>query len=101
MELVQQVITIQVELKEEKYYDLYQYNTWNRDFTPRILGDATGENAVNKSGTGWSKSQWFASTNIPVFCRGSKSTELYGLFAFGNNAGQAWLGYSFRIVLAP
>ena len=99
---------------EEKYYDIYRYGSTNRDYSYRILGDATGEMGPfgKVSYLDYSKSvaSWYNDlapgwpiASYPFFQRGLSYYEGFGggVFAslgyYGNNVWDT----SFRIILTP
>ena len=80
-----------------KYVDAYTYGTSQKDYTRRILGDATGETR------GWySDSPWFPYSSYSFFIRGGSSSDRSsaGVFYFNNFTGTANDFYSFRSTLA-
>ena len=96
------------DLKEEKYYDVYNYNTSETNYSKRILGDATGEagpfsgNTTPISSMYGDNSRFIFSDNISfyrggVFDLGNRS----GIFAFSRNNGKVNSSFGFRIILTP
>ena len=98
------------DLKEEKYYDVYNYNASATDYSKRILGDATGEIGPFLGSASTAKSSMYeevarvAISTTPIWYRsaivstGSKG----GIFAFncyGDGSSNSRDGY--RLVLAP
>ncbi len=96
------------DLKDKRYFDVYNYGTSVTRFDRRILGDATGEIGP----FGKSNEEYFSSMNgdlghfiyndYPWFVRsrhygGGKRS---GVFAFTRDTGAAISSDSFRIVLA-
>ena len=80
-----------------KYVDAYTFGTSSRDYTRRILGDATGETR------GWySDYAVFPNYYLSFFKRGgdSYSDSDAGVFDFYNNYGYAYDRDSFRSTLA-
>ena len=98
---------------EEKYYDLYDYDTTHQHYYRGKLGDGTKEFGpfyqVSYNGTSRQVSEWnadaasFVSSEYPWFGRGGDSlfgTEA-GLSAFATDNGRATNGGTFRIILTP
>ena len=80
-----------------KYVDQYEFGGSTRDYTRRILGDATGE--VH----GWDDDiAGFVNSDYPWFIRGSSFDPAgAGVFAFDDNDGRPNPLLVFRSVLAP
>ncbi len=90
--------------KENKYYDIYNYNTKNDNYSTRILGDATGEVGPFKSNQSsfWNdKAEFVFNTNY-YFIRGFNMTSPTnaGIFGFSNKDGSQDNTIGFRIVLS-
>ena len=96
-------ITNGIDFPESKYYDAYNYNTRNTNYSRRILGDGTGEMGPFQS----YKSSWyndyayFVHSSFPWFGRGGYYGygSGAGAFYFGANYGHANSSFSFRLVL--
>ncbi len=101
-----------------KYYDLYDYSTNNKEYQKGILGDATKElgpfySVSYPKTTGTSPGRYVGSYNAdlgdfinsgaPWFGRGGAYLEGSdtGVFAFRCHYGSASNGYSFRVVITP
>ncbi len=96
-------ITNGIDFPESKYYDVYNYNTSDTNYSRRILGDATGEMGPFPS----HKSSWyndsaiFVGSSYPWFHRGDSnfSGSEAGAFSFRGSHGDANGNISFRLVL--
>ena len=96
---------------DKKYYDTYSYDTTNRQYQRKILGDATGEmgpfanaNLLTQHrqiGSWYADQANFVSSYYPWFVRGSDFSRGFetGIFAFSDTYGHAYYIVSFRIVL--
>ena len=96
--------------KENRYYDFYEYNSKDTNFSKRILGDATSELgsfewATNHNVGSWYHSHsYFVTPKFPWFMRGGYDLiqEPHAtLFVFSGSQGSESKIISFRIVLAP
>ncbi len=96
-------------LTDPKYYDVYNYGTSDRDYSRRILGDATGEvgpfqylGNLYYQGSMFEDDADFVASSDFLFYRGSASNMgvFSGIFAFeGNHITSESSG--FRVVLSP
>ena len=95
------------DLKEEKYYDVYNYNTSETNYSKRILGDATGEigpfsTAATPSGSMYE--DYGRAMKPDYLCLGRGGHYNYatgsGVFAFDRSRGTNHTDYGFRIILA-
>jgi len=96
---------------DSKYYDSYVYLENDKDYSRRILGDATGEMGPFKSitygkqtrqiGSWYQDESWFVYRLNPWFIRGTAHSHGTGggVFAFYPEFGGARTWFSFRIVL--
>ena len=95
--------TDRIDFPDSKYYDVYNYNISDTNYSRRILGDATGEMGPFQSG----KSSWyndyayFVDSSHPWFFRGGVYSvgSGAGAFYFLYNYGHAHSSISFRLVL--
>ncbi len=96
-------ITDGMDFPDSKYYDVYNYNTSNNNYSQRILGDATGEmGPFQDNASSWyNDSAWFVLSSSPWFSRGGYYNygSGAGAFYFFNVSGRAHSGISFRLVL--
>ncbi len=102
-----------------KYYDLYDYDTTDRNFYRGKLGDGTkevgpfysvayqkpsgGNGSARLAGSYNADVAFFVDSYYPWFRRGALCTDgtEAGLSAFINSHGQAYINTTFRIVLTP
>ena len=96
-----------------KYWDKYT-STINTNYNYRLLGDATGEmgpfesekdpDEINRYKSSWyGDYAYFVYSSAPWFVRGDhwRNGSESGVFAFGENTGDAITYASYRIVLTP
>ena len=92
-----------IDFPDSKYYDAYNYNTSDFDYSRRILGDATGEMGPFQSyNSSWnSDSSFFNIDYYPWFDRGGNCNSGYkaGVFCFDINGGLSYNFISFRLIL--
>ena len=92
-----------IDFPESKYYDAYNYNTSDFDYSRRILGDATGEMGPFYG----YKSSWYNDNSSFVYSYGLWFNR-GGVYYYGSGAGAFYFNYyyghassfvSFRLVL--
>ena len=98
---------------DTKYYDLYFYGTAGKDFSLRILGDATGEmgkfETITYTSVSRQVSSWYTDEayeiymSSPWFRRGNSHAKGLdaGMFSFGDMRGMGRIDQTFRIILTP
>ena len=109
-----EVITTGYDWPEETYYDKYVYNTSDKNYQARILGDFTGEagpffivtppGSVNRNSSSWYNDDgWFITNENPLFVRSYEARfgNSTGMFIFLGASGVEASVTSFRIVLTP
>ncbi len=92
-----------IDFPDSKYYDVYNYNSNQSNYSQRILGDATGEMGPFQG----YRSSWYNDTSYlvyssyPWFYRGGYNNigSGAGAFFFSSNYGHAHPCISFRLVL--
>ena len=92
-----------------KYIDKYSSSSTITSYKFRILGDATGELGPFWNNGRYNQSTWFADdanfvdSFYPWFLRGGfcSYTTRAGQFSFSRSSGDAYTGYSARLVLEP
>jgi len=110
-------ITNGYEWPDKRYYNAYPYSTSNRQFSRRILGDATGEmgpfgeetyteGSIKRSryiDSWYSDQAYYLNTDLPFFARGGGYDHGFytGIFNFSNFYGRADDIVGFRVVLSP
>ena len=97
-------ITNGIDFPESKYYDVYNYNPSQSDYSRRILGDATGEMGpfASYQSSWYSDYSFFVSAFNPWFSRGGTygGNSVAGAFYFYDAyRGAASSSVSFRLVL--
>ena len=100
-------ITNGISFPESKYYDAYNYNTSDTNYSRRILGDGTGEMGPFQYIDYGYRSSWyndyadFVYSGYPWFRRGGNYSlgSGAGAFYFSNLNGPAYRYISFRLVL--
>ena len=96
-------ITNGIDFPESKYYDVYNYNSSQSDYSRRILGDGTGEMGPFQSyrSSWYNDNAYFVSSSYPWFYRGGYYNYGFGagVFYFSASYGHAHSYVSFRLVL--
>ncbi len=96
-------ITDGMDFPDSKYYDVYNYNTSNNNYSQRILGDATGEMGPFQSydSSWYNDYAYFVNSSYPWFYRGGiySNGSGAGVFFFNSSFGHAYSRISFRLVL--
>ena len=96
-------ITNGIDFPESKYYDVYNYNSSQSDYSRRILGDGTGELGpfYSHRSSWYSVYAYFVNSSYPWFNRGGhyNSGSGAGAFYFHSYYGHANGSLSFRLVL--
>ena len=93
--------------EEDRYFDFYEYNTSDENYSNRKLGDATGEVGPfhNHLNNWYNSHSFFIYNAYPWFIRGSTVASHNGLyvslFDFSDFHGNTSDMCSFRIVLTP
>ena len=92
-----------IDFPNSKYYDVYNYNFIQSDYSRRILGDGTGEMGPFQSykSSWYNDDAYFVNSSFPWFYRGGHYSDGSGagVFFFSANDGHASSYVSFRLVL--
>ncbi len=107
--LYSQSTLTETDLKDPRYYDVYNYSSDDAHWERRILGDSIGElGPFALSDSSYMCSMWqdyahFVVTKYPWLYRGGayRSGGFSGLFAFSTDTGRVCTGCAFRVVIAP
>ncbi len=106
-------VTGKVDLPSNLYYDVYTYQTDDKHYERRILGDATGEvgpfalvtylSESRKTNSWYADYSGFIYSDGPWFRRGGQRSDGIdgGIFSFSPLAGSALSDTSYRVVLTP
>ncbi len=90
-----------IDFPESKYYDAYDYGSYN-NYSRRIIGDGTGEmGPFNYDSSWYNDSAYFVEPYSPWFLRGAphRFGSDAGAFYFNTSHGGVYSGDSFRLVL--